>query len=445
MRERSRERGLAQRPTVGCLLTVMRGLARTKRKEPHKQQPRPAAGTQRRVRIEQGGRFFSSKVVSEIAQEVRRQNLYSTEYCRFRGRSVVRRTAQKTYIVDDMSASQDETPKEVSTTADPTTSDVAPPMSTAPAEDTTDPPRTPLASTTDSKLPAAPVPQISEAELRDKLKQVFNEFDVDHSGSVSLDEMFQAADSLDLGIPPEKLAELIKATDTDGSGEVDFEEFLMALRKHMGNEGGEGGMEDLGSVFAAKSNNMFADLWSGFSGAFTSPFKALDNMIATPLSLFSGENQDGKRAQLSEEPDPGQVVAPRDLAEQLETEAKKIYGKWDLQRSPPRKAATPKRSDCRAYSPQKSLVNGVPKAKFATETQAKTFFAAPRAASTGAHSAAHLARMQVATNWSNPAPLPQSWGTTNVRPTSAPRIGLSRVGLGSARVSTGSTPPGSRR
>ena len=204
----------------------------------------------------------------------------------------------------------------------------------------------------------------------------------------------------------------------------------------MGNEGGD---EGLGSIFAAKSNNMFADLWSNFSGALASPFKALDGLIATPLSLFSGD--DTKRVQQAE--DPGQeVVAPRDLAEQLEREAKRIYGKWDLQRSPPRKAATPKRSDCQAYTPKKSLTTGVPKSKFASEQQAKTFFSAPRLASTGAHST----RLHVSSNWSSPAPLPQSWGATNVRPPAraGPRISLGLTGTGN-RASTGGTPPASRR
>lgn len=331
-------------------------------------------------------------------------------------------------------------PIEAPTTApesNTTTAETALPTSAVPVTDENLAPSTPIVRA-DTTSQATESVQISDAELRQKLRQVFDEFDVDHSGSVSLDEMFQAADSLELGIPPEKLAKLIKATDTDGSGEVDFEEFLLALRNHMGNEGGE---EGLGSVFAAKSNNMFADLWSNFSGALTSPFKALDGLIATPMSLFSGE--DTKRVQQSE--DPGQaVVAPRDLAEQLEREAKRIYGKWDLQRSPPRKAATPKRSDCQAYTPKKSLTTGVPKSRFASEEQAKTFFSAPRLASTGAHSNAHSARLQVSTSWSSPAPLPQSWGATNVRPPSraGPRISL---GLTSNRASIGGTPPGSRR
>ena len=67
-------------------------------------------------------------------------------------------------------------------------------------------------------------------------------------------------------------------------------------------------------------------------------------------------------------------VTRRDLTEQLEREVKKVYGKWDFQHSPPRKAATPKRSDCMAYTPKSALVTGVPKAKFASEEAAKAFF-----------------------------------------------------------------------
>lgn len=299
------------------------------------------------------------------------------------------------------------------------------------------PPQTPTPATTSSA-----VPQISEQELRNKLRQVFDEFDVDSSGTVSVDEMFQAADSLDLGIPPEKLAALIKETDVDGSGEVDFDEFLLALRKHMTGE--EGDAQGLGSVFAAKSDNMFADLWSNFSGAFTSPFKALDNIISTPLSLFSGGGDDvaDEKKRPQNELEERHEVTRRDLTEQLEREVKKVYGKWDFQHSPPRKAATPKRSDCMAYTPKSALVTGVPKAKFASEEAAKAFFSTPRVASTGAHSAAHMARMQVRTNWSNPQPLPLSWGVTNVRPPSfrvPPRM------LSPPSMRSGGTPPASRR
>ena len=70
-----------------------------------------------------------------------------------------------------------------------------------------------------------------------KLRAVFDEFDLDHSGAVSNNEMFQMVDSLDLGIEPEELARLIKQTDADESGEIDFEEFVAALQHHLAGDG----------------------------------------------------------------------------------------------------------------------------------------------------------------------------------------------------------------
>ena len=287
--------------------------------------------------------------------------------------------------------------------------------------------------------PEAAAPKMSEAELRSKLQEVFDSFDADHSGTVSTKEMFDAASELELGISPEKLAELIKETDADGSGEVDFEEFLTALRKHLA--GDEGAADGLGSVFAAKTGSMFADMWSNWT---SSPFKgALDNIMASPMSLFAGPSVVEKAGMQAEE--QTQEVARRDLAEQLDAEAKTTYGKWDLTTSPPRKAATPKRSDCASYSPKKALVTGVPKGTFRDENQAKSFFSAPRVASTGAHSAAHMAKMQTRTNWSSPAPLPFKSEPFNVRPRQAPWLGNNAgIALSRAAGRSGSTPPGSR-
>ena len=83
----------------------------------------------------------------------------------------------------------------------------------------------------DAPVPAAPVPaaaepkkkaEFSEAML-DTLRDVFDEFDQDKSGTISTEEMFSMCLDLDLGLSNEELAKLIKDTDADGSGEIESE------------------------------------------------------------------------------------------------------------------------------------------------------------------------------------------------------------------------------
>ena len=45
--------------------------------------------------------------------------------------------------------------------------------------------------------------------------------DTDHSGKLDKEELFSLCSDLELGVSDEKLAELIKATDADGSGDID--------------------------------------------------------------------------------------------------------------------------------------------------------------------------------------------------------------------------------
>jgi len=66
---------------------------------------------------------------------------------------------------------------------------------------------------------------MSEAELR----KIFHTFDVDRSGSVASDELAAIIAAAGLAVPPAELQRIIDMADTDGSGEVEFEEFIQCL------------------------------------------------------------------------------------------------------------------------------------------------------------------------------------------------------------------------
>lgn len=59
-----------------------------------------------------------------------------------------------------------------------------------------------------------------------KIKQIFDVFDSDHSGSISPKEMQQAIRRLNMEIEAQSIMDIIKDVDEDGDCEVNFKEFL---------------------------------------------------------------------------------------------------------------------------------------------------------------------------------------------------------------------------
>ena len=98
-----------------------------------------------------------------------------------------------------------------------------------------------------AKAPAQP--PSSESDLRLKLRPVFDKFDVDHSGSVSTAEMGAMLTQIGMQKTPRELKKLMVEADPDGSGEIDFDEFVTVLNKQMKDGGG-----GLFSVFAGASS-----------------------------------------------------------------------------------------------------------------------------------------------------------------------------------------------
>ena len=81
-------------------------------------------------------------------------------------------------------------------------------------------------------------PTMSEKELREKLRPIFAKFDEDGSGTVSTAEMNKIVKQLKLQMTPKQLAAMMKEADPDGSGEIDFEEFVAVLKVQM-EKGGQ--------------------------------------------------------------------------------------------------------------------------------------------------------------------------------------------------------------
>ena len=66
--------------------------------------------------------------------------------------------------------------------------------------------------------------QVSPAEVKE-LSSLFKQLDIDCSGTLTIDELIQGLDGYE---NKQKLIEILKGADTDGSGDINYSEFLAA-------------------------------------------------------------------------------------------------------------------------------------------------------------------------------------------------------------------------
>merc|ERR1712226_1838827 len=78
-------------------------------------------------------------------------------------------------------------------------------------------------------------PGLSADEVQE-VKDAFDLFDTDSSGAVSVQELVEAMQSLGLEQKNEAVFNMIKEIDTDGSGELEFAEFLEMMTARLTNK-----------------------------------------------------------------------------------------------------------------------------------------------------------------------------------------------------------------
>lgn len=72
-----------------------------------------------------------------------------------------------------------------------------------------------------------------------KVREVFDQFDTDGSGTVSTDELQRLIAACNLDMSPEDVAKMVEEVDADGSGEVEFDEFYASLKKQQASGRGD--------------------------------------------------------------------------------------------------------------------------------------------------------------------------------------------------------------
>ncbi|CAJ0944532.1 unnamed protein product, partial [Mesorhabditis belari] len=70
----------------------------------------------------------------------------------------------------------------------------------------------------------------SKKELKE-WKQLFGMFDTDGSGAIGSEELKRAMKALGVGMSDEHIENIIKEVDSDGNGEIDFDEFCACMKK----------------------------------------------------------------------------------------------------------------------------------------------------------------------------------------------------------------------
>ena len=76
-------------------------------------------------------------------------------------------------------------------------------------------------------------PGLSEEQI-EEIREAFNLFDTDHSGNIDYRELKAAMRALGFEVKKEELKKMITDVDSDGSGSIEFPEFLEMMTAKMG-------------------------------------------------------------------------------------------------------------------------------------------------------------------------------------------------------------------
>ena len=99
--------------------------------------------------------------------------------------------------------------------------------------------------TTDFNAKSYERPGLSADEV-EEIKEAFDIFDVDQSGAISVGELLNAMKSLGFDTKNPAIFKMIADMDEDGSGEIEFEEFLDMMTARMSDKDTR---EDVSKVF----------------------------------------------------------------------------------------------------------------------------------------------------------------------------------------------------
>ena len=95
-------------------------------------------------------------------------------------------------------------------------------------------------------------------EFVEEIRQTFDLFDKDQSGSIDAEELGEVFRSLGQHYTEAELEEMIAEIDTDRSGSIEFGEFLHLMRRRMRDTDTEEEMVEAFKVFDRDSNGLIS-------------------------------------------------------------------------------------------------------------------------------------------------------------------------------------------
>jgi calcium-dependent protein kinase len=67
----------------------------------------------------------------------------------------------------------------------------------------------------------------------DHLRSAFEYFDIDQSGTITVEELKKVLSNDEMGIPEREIEELIREVDKDNDNQIDYNEFLEMMKKDL--------------------------------------------------------------------------------------------------------------------------------------------------------------------------------------------------------------------
>lgn len=95
-------------------------------------------------------------------------------------------------------------------------------------------------------------PGFNQSEI-EELREAFNLFDLDGNGTIDAKELKAAMESLGFENRNKMVYEMISDVDKNGSGDIDFEEFLDIMTIKLGDSGSEDDVRKVFNLFDGKN------------------------------------------------------------------------------------------------------------------------------------------------------------------------------------------------
>ena len=87
---------------------------------------------------------------------------------------------------------------------------------------------------------------IDESQVEEEIKEIFDYFDQDGSGSIDSNELKECLKCLGENVVDEEINDMIAAMDVDGDGTINYIEFVIEMKKRYGKRDVE---KELNAVF----------------------------------------------------------------------------------------------------------------------------------------------------------------------------------------------------